>query len=93
MPDDLLQCPRCSDVFVPAPGECPECGATVSGSGAHPGRDRVVTSRLERLGAAGGVGAAAILTGAGSLFLGRPGLGIGLLFLGLALAGFLLLKD
>lgn len=92
MPEDLVECPRCSDVFVPAPGECPECGIPVEGTEGPPEGERVSPSRLERIGAAGGVAAAAILTGAGSLFLDRPGLGIGLLFLGLAIAGFLLLK-
>jgi len=92
MPEDLVECPRCSDVFVPAPGECPECGISVEGTEGPPERDRVSRSRLERIGAAGGVGIAALVTGAGSLFLGRPALGMGLLFLGLAIAGFVLLK-
>jgi len=52
----------------------------------------VVQYRLNRLGAAGGIALAGLVTGAASWFIGRQELGVGLFLLALVVAGLLLLK-
>lgn len=78
-----------------APAECPDCGTRVPGSNSRREKEeaRVSTYRLNRLAKAGGVALAGLATGAGSWFLGRPILGVGLFLLALVVAGALMLME
>lgn len=81
-----------------APDRCPDCGTEIEGDrpDRSPQREEepviVVQYRLNRLGAAGGIALAGLVTGAASWFIGRQELGVGLFLLALVVAGLLLLK-
>lgn len=83
---DLVQCPRCGNAFLMLPGICPACQERIEAppvvdGGAGAGVDRVVSSRLNRTAAVGGVMIAGILTASGSWFLVAPEMGLGLMLL------------
>lgn len=90
---EMWPCPECENVFVPTPGECPDCGTPVPATDptTRDKKRRVRSYRLNRLGAAGGVALAGLLTGAASWFTGSPLIGTGLFLAALVAAGGLML--
>lgn len=70
MRHQIVPCPSCQDIFVSAPGTCPDCGADVPAPTPEP-RPRIVSYRLNRLAAAGGVAVGGLMSGSISILLGR----------------------
>ena len=89
---EMIECPQCRNTFVVPPGRCADCGAEVAGPDAPAGGDVVVQYRLNNLAAAGGTSIAGVVTGAASLFLGRPTLGLALFLGGLAVGALILFR-
>lgn len=92
---DMVPCPRCGGAFVVPPGRCPSCEAEVEALPIGPGRggDRVVSSRLNRTAAVGGVMIAGLVTGSLSWFLVSREAGTATLLLALLVSAAILWKE
>lgn len=92
---DLVSCPACGQGFLIPPDPCPACGAPAPRAAApDPSRrpDTVVSSRLNRTAAIGGVMLAGLLTASASWFVVSEAAGTATLLGALLVSALLLWK-